>query len=899
MAIQQIINVGEAPNDGLGDPIRTAFEKTNENFSTLFATAGITGIANGTSNVSIPVANSSILFAVGNTANIVVFQANGAAVTGNLSTSQFLSAGNITTSGTIVANGTIQSLGAVTAVTVTASGNLVSGNLNTTNQIRASTLSLTGNVVGAQLNVTGNVAAANIIASGKIESTSGSFEITGFEVNNGNISATGSNLTMSGFSAVNGNITATGSNLTTSGFSAVNGNIVATGSNLTMSGFSAVNGNIVGTGALLQVSGFSANSGAITVAANASISGNVSAPFFIGNGSQLTGVTAAPANIFNIINITGSNLVIADSPNDTLNMTFGNNLSIVGNSITDTIHYSFSENPSFTGQVTARDFVGDLKGTVVADDSTIMVDAVDNKLFGSEITSSGNVYATYFVGNGAALTGIDATSIQNGTSNVRVISANGNVVVNVAGNVITTTHSGGITVTGLANIQGNIETSGDVSATGNISANTVNAVNAVLSGNVSANNVNSGNVSLTGNVLSTLNVSANVNTAGLSSTGNVHAPYFIGNVIGNITGNLAVAGANTFVIFNDNGVANSTSGFTFDKSSNLVTVGGNVTATGNITGSYFVGNGALLTGVVTNSSTILNGNSNVSVSFNGNVSVSANGTPNVISFTDTGTFTSRQISSAGNVTAANIRSDGVITAVGNVTAPYFIGNVVGNISGNLSVSGGNTQVVFNDNGVANATSGFTFDKATNAVSMFGNLTVSGNTNANLVYVNSGNIAGTVIVNSGGNGRGNIGSSTGYFNTIFATATTALYADLAEYFSADQEYPPGTVLKFGGSHEVTISTDYQDTQVAGVVSENPSYAMNAGMQANHPVIVALAGRVPCRVQGPVSKGDLLVTSSTQGVAEVCLDPKVGTVIGKAIQDYNSDTIGTIEIVVGVR
>lgn len=38
MSTQQVINVGALPNDGEGDPLRTAFQKINNNFSTLFAT---------------------------------------------------------------------------------------------------------------------------------------------------------------------------------------------------------------------------------------------------------------------------------------------------------------------------------------------------------------------------------------------------------------------------------------------------------------------------------------------------------------------------------------------------------------------------------------------------------------------------------------------------------------------------------------------------------------------------------------------------------------------------------------------------------------------------------------------------------------------------------------------
>ena len=80
---QEIINVGTAPNDGAGDPLRTAFTKTNNNFSQLFATGGVSGIANGTSNISI-VNNGSILMSPTGTANVVAVTAAGMTVTGTL-----------------------------------------------------------------------------------------------------------------------------------------------------------------------------------------------------------------------------------------------------------------------------------------------------------------------------------------------------------------------------------------------------------------------------------------------------------------------------------------------------------------------------------------------------------------------------------------------------------------------------------------------------------------------------------------------------------------------------------------------------------------------------------------------------------------------------------------------
>jgi len=156
-----------------------------------------------------------------------------------------------------------------------------------------------------------------------------------------------------------------------------------------------------------------------------------------------------------------------------------------------------------------------------------------------------------------------------------------------------------------------------------------------------------------------------------------------------------------------------------------------------------------------------------------------------------------------------------------------------------------------------------------------------------------------IINNQANGVGNIGNATGYFNTVFAKATSAQYADLAEMYVADADYAPGTVVEFGGTAEVTQSTESHSTRVAGIVSTNPSYLMNATLTGDHAVPVALVGRVPCQVVGAIAKGDRLVASSISGAATT-LDPtqyQPACIIGKALQDYNSDTVGIIEVAVG--
>ena len=127
----------------------------------------------------------------------------------------------------------------------------------------------------------------------------------------------------------------------------------------------------------------------------------------------------------------------------------------------------------------------------------------------------------------------------------------------------------------------------------------------------------------------------------------------------------------------------------------------------------------------------------------------------------------------------------------------------------------------------------------------------------------------------------------------------MYADLAEIYRSDAQYPPGTVLVFGGSQEVTISTVSHDARIAGVVSTNPAHVMNSGMMSEFTVEVGLVGRVPCQVIGPISAGDRVVSSNRAGVAERLDMTKYqpGVIIGKALESYASTDVGTIEVVVG--
>lgn len=145
----------------------------------------------------------------------------------------------------------------------------------------------------------------------------------------------------------------------------------------------------------------------------------------------------------------------------------------------------------------------------------------------------------------------------------------------------------------------------------------------------------------------------------------------------------------------------------------------------------------------------------------------------------------------------------------------------------------------------------------------------------------------------------IGASGTTFATVYATtfsgvSTTAKYADLAENYQGDSNYQPGQVLMFGGPKEVTLAS--ADTKaVAGVVSTNPAHLMNGALTGSGVVAIALQGRVPCNVVGPIAKGDLLVSAGF-GYAKANNDAQVGQVIGKALADFTGAK-GQIEVVVG--
>ena len=424
------------------------------------------------------------------------------------------------------------------------------------------------------------------------------------------------------------------------------------------------------------------------------------------------------------------------------------------------------------------------------------------------------------------------------------------------------------TVSSQGNVQaGNLRTAGLVSATGNVTGGNLSGTNITGTLTTAAQN----NITSVG-TLSSLTVTANVAGGNLTTGGQISA-----------TGNIRTA--NYLFVSQDINVsggvtATSYTGTSASLSGNItganIRTGGLISATGNITGNFILGNGSQLTGLLTN--TIQNGNSNVLVgSSAGNISINVNGIAPLAIFTPLGQTTTGFISATGTVTAGNVATGGTVSATGEVTGANLATNGTVSASGNITAG----NVIFGTgivSGSGNVTGG--------NIRTGGQVSATGNITGGNLSVGTGTIAVGNIINSNANGIGNIGSSTTFFNTVFAKATSAQYADLAENYLADADYAPGTVVIFGGEKEITVTVEAADERVAGVISTNPAYLMNSGESG---LPVALRGKVPVRVVGPVTKGDSLVTSTTLGVAFSIGRERVygQAVFAKSLESNNSD------------
>jgi len=673
------------------------------------------------------------------------------------------------------------------------------------------------------------------------------------------------------------------------------GNIsVKAGANLTTPNIGAATGtslNVTG-----NVDGGNLNTGGAVSATGNVNSGNVNTTLVSATGNVVGANLVTGGLVTATGNVTGGNLLTGGLISATGNVTSGNvNTGIVSASGNVAAAGFTGGNVSVTGNVIAQNFIGNISGNIDAAGSNTQVQFNDDDLLGGS----------------ANFTFDKATNILAVTGTVQgtTVSATGNV------------------------IGGNVSTAGLITATGNITGANLILTSGTIDGPAA------GRITINASDIDT-----DFAIDG-DSTPNV---FYVDAGLGTASFGNGTAIANAIVSFNttnsirmpvgsqlqrpDPAVIGMTRFSTAIDALELYTSTGweavGVPAFTVVTDDQFAGTGACTTFTLSEDSTT----AATIVSINGVVQIPTTAysvTGNSLVFTEapevsdvidarllttTTTVTAlRNISGNAAVetldTADTVQITGNLLPAANVlydlgsntfrwNDAYFNGTTItlGNIQ--IKNSTGTTIGFFGPDGTTPATIDSTNIDTTSIANGTSNMTViasGGNIRANVGGATILQITSAGIINGQGNGVGNIGNATGFFNTIFAKATSAQYADLAEMYVADQMIEPGTVVCFGGEHEITICDEDSCSRVAGVVSTNPSYIMNAGLAGDHVVAVALTGRVPTRVTGQVRKGDMMV-STTDGRARACATPAVGQVIGKALADFDGAD-GVIEVVVG--
>jgi hypothetical protein len=401
---------------------------------------------------------------------------------------------------------------------------------------------------------------------------------------------------------------------------------------------------------------------------------------------------------------------------------------------------------------------------------------------------------------------------------------------------------------------------------------------------------------------------------------------FAGNGDVTTSGNIGVTGSGSFGGLNPQQIYNGTTNVTATSSLVNVAISGSNIASINSSGLTLTPQ-LTSTAVTANAGTLnVGGNINYGPDYGLIGSFVAN-IPNyayvAVQNLNTGGNASTSFTAYNN-TGTSYIDVGVNSSNFNAVSSGFVNNALNTANASYAYSYGGDMVVgtWNNNGIHFITNAVTtagdsmFIAGNGNVYISGNLTVSGNTTqiyttttfltetANLVQTsylqgnvstNNGNITITGNLIPAANLSYNIGSPSAWYNSFYGTSSHALYADLAENYQADKYYNPGTVLMFGGDAEVTVA-DADTTRVAGIVSTNPAHLMNGGLQGPNIVPLALMGRVPCMVIGPVAKGDLMVSAGF-GYAKANNTAGVGQVIGKALADYPILAKGVIEVVVG--
>ena len=253
-----------------------------------------------------------------------------------------------------------------------------------------------------------------------------------------------------------------------------------------------------------------------------------------------------------------------------------------------------------------------------------------------------------------------------------------------------------------------------------------------------------------------------------------------------------------------------------------------------------------------------------------------------LSLTGQAFLTVRNITTGSNSTPGDITGDWTFTSGSDIT---MVGGDLTMDTGDLTMTTGiltTTEITSGSSGTSGDITGdWTFTSGSDITMVGGDLTMDTGT-LTTTEITSGSV-------------GTSGELEGQWTLTAGSTLQATYADLAENFKPDSDYEPGTVVKIGGSEEITLCTDGYCTDVFGVISENPAYIMNSGGG----IPVALQGRTPVNLTGSVKKGQRLVSSGQPGYAMALKEDKYydpRTIIGRALEDSDS---GTVMAVIGVK
>jgi hypothetical protein len=445
------------------------------------------------------------------------------------------------------------------------------------------------------------------------------------------------------------------------------------GTGIKITGTESVTGNV--TGANIFTGGV------------VSATGNVTGNYFLGNVFFANGITASKVyNGNSEVNVTASGGNVNVSIGGTTNVAVFTTAGILVTGVASTSGNVTGSNVLTAGLVSATGNA--TAGNVL---TAGLISATGNITVGN-VSTAGNVTANYFLGNVACASGIFATKIFNGNSEANIGTANGNANISIGGvsNVAVFT-TAGILVTGVASASGNVTgnnilTAGLVSATGNVTGNYlignasqvtgINAFSQIFvtgTGTVNAASLASNvtfaagaNIELTssGNIITIAYTAAT--SSSIFATGGdmglisqaVTESEDLGNVIdlASLSYDLGTLfSSNTFNEINMTGITSNI------NTGNLNAVG-LVSAAGNITGNYILGNGSQLTGLAGGTS-VINGTSNIVVESSANITLAVAGTSNVAVFATTGEYVTGVVSATGNITGNNITATNTIGGV--------------------------------------------------------------------------------------------------------------------------------------------------------------------------------------------------------------------------------------------